>query len=118
MKLIRLYQKDRSLSEYSAVGTEYKKCCHYLDTYSLAISIFQIINNYNLPEKQKNDINLILKKYIRNSYLVRGKLEDLLIDLSNYISTKYTKTVFDISKFHEAISDSFSEEIYSKINSQ
>jgi len=118
MKLIRLYQKDRSSSEYSSVGSEYKKCCHYLDTYSLAISIFQIINDYNLPEEQKDDINLILKKYIRNSYLVRGKLEDLLIDMSNYITTKYTKTVFDISKFHEAISDSFSEEIYSKINSQ
>ena len=115
MKLVRLYQKDRSSLEFSKIGSEYKKCCHYLDTYSLAMSIFEIVNNYKLDEQQKNDLNLILKKYMSNSYLVRGKLEDLLIEFSKYFSSNYTRDVFDITRFQQAIIESFSEEVYSKI---
>ena len=115
MKLIRIYKKDPKISQYSTLDQEYKRCVHYIDTYSLAMSIFEIINKYTLMKEHRDDLNIILTKYISSSYLVRGKLEDLLLELSRFFSSKYTRDIFDITQFQDDISANFSDEIYSRI---
>lgn len=115
-KLIKLYYKDGDAYDNVAIINQYKKCVHNLDTFSLAISIFEISEKSKFNAETKQIINEILKKYTKLSYLTRGKIEDLLVDLSKAFKSSLGEQVFDITYFERDIVSIFGEEVYSKIN--
>ena len=115
-RLIKLYYKDSDDYDRVQLINQYKKCVHNLDTFSLAITIYEISEKSKFNAETKQAINEILKKYTRLSYLARGEIQDLLIELSNVFTLSLGKEMFDITDFEREIVSIFGEEVYSKIN--
>tara|TARA_B100000963_G_C22622669_1_gene670754 strand:+ start:682 stop:1908 length:1227 start_codon:yes stop_codon:yes gene_type:complete len=113
--LMKMY--NNNLSNKTKIMNEYARCVYNLDTFSLAISIFQIVENSNLNDDIKLVISEILKKYLHLNHNKRSSLNEMLVDICNFFIT-LRPDQFNLSQIEREIISIFGEDIYSQINIQ